>query len=67
MGSVLRPEWRELTRRMLEQLIQPRDAVVEFAPGLGVTACARMTLSEVRASYTAIGPGRGRCRPCEVT
>lgn len=54
MGKrVLRPGGRELTRRMLEQLdIQPRDAVVEFAPGLGVTA--RMTLSRNPARYTAI-------------
>lgn len=50
---VLRPGGLELTRVMLEQLdIQPRDAVVEFAPGLGVTA--RLTLSRQPASYTAL-------------
>lgn len=54
MGKrVLRPGGLELTRIMLERLnIQSRDAVVEFAPGLGVTA--RMTLSRQPASYTAV-------------
>jgi hypothetical protein len=54
MGKrVLRPGGLELTRVMLEKLkIQPRDAVVEFAPGLGVTA--RLTLERQPASYTAI-------------
>lgn len=50
---VLRPGGLTLTRRLLEALaIQPSDAVVEFAPGLGVTA--RMTLSLQPASYTAV-------------
>lgn len=50
---VLRPGGLNLTRRMLESLaIQPSDAVVEFAPGLGVTA--RMTLDLHPATYTAI-------------
>ncbi len=50
---VLRPGGLNLTRRLLESLaIQPSDAVVEFAPGLGVTA--RMTLNLHPASYTAI-------------
>jgi len=50
---VLRPGGLELTRLMLDALnIQPQDAVVEFAPGLGVTA--QMTLSRRPASYTAI-------------
>ena len=50
---VLRPGGRELTRSMLNQLkIQARDSVIEFAPGLGVTA--RMTLSCQPATYTAI-------------
>jgi len=50
---VLRPGGLDLTRRMLEALaIQPSDAVVEFAPGLGVTA--RMTLRLHPASYTAV-------------
>ncbi len=54
MGKrVLRPGGLELTRVMLERLdIQPRDAVVEFAPGLGVTA--RLTLSRHPSSYTAV-------------
>lgn len=54
MGKrVLRPGGLELTRRMLEALdIQPSDAVVELAPGLGVTA--KLTLSRRPASYTAI-------------
>lgn len=50
---VLRPGGLELTRLMLNQLnIQARDSVIEFAPGLGVTA--RMTLSRQPATYTAI-------------
>lgn len=50
---VLRPGGLNLTRQMLESLaIQPSDAVVEFAPGLGVTA--RMTLSLQPAFYTAV-------------
>ncbi len=51
--QVLRPGGLNLTRRLLESLaIQSSDAVVEFAPGLGVTA--RMTLNLHPASYTAI-------------
>ncbi len=50
---VLRPGGLNLTRRLLESLsIQSSDAVVEFAPGLGVTA--QMTLNLHPASYTAI-------------
>lgn len=54
MGKrVLRPGGLELTRVMLDRLsINSRDAVVEFAPGLGVTA--RMTLSREPVSYTAV-------------
>lgn len=54
MGKrVLRPGGLELTRAMLDRLaIGPGDAVVEFAPGLGVTA--RLTLSRQPASYTAV-------------
>ncbi|MGO9200625.1 MAG: methyltransferase domain-containing protein [Limisphaerales bacterium] len=54
MGKrVLRPGGLELTRAMLERLnIQPRDSVIEFAPGLGVTA--RMTLQRRPATYTAV-------------
>jgi SAM-dependent methyltransferase len=54
MGKrVLRPGGLELTRRMLDQLAMgPLDDVVEFAPGLGVTA--RMTLARRPRTYTAI-------------
>jgi hypothetical protein len=50
---VLRPGGMELTRRMLAALrVAPSDDVVEFAPGLGVTA--RLTLELAPASYTAV-------------
>ncbi|GMV91421.1 MAG: methyltransferase [Candidatus Hydrogenedentota bacterium] len=50
---VLRPGGIELTRRMLSALeIGPADDVVEFAPGLGVTA--QMTLQRKPATYTGI-------------
>ena len=50
---VLRPGGLELTRYMLESLaIRSSDAVVEFAPGLGVTT--RLVLDRHPASYTAI-------------
>ncbi|MGQ0762081.1 MAG: hypothetical protein ACT4OT_08710 [Acidobacteriota bacterium] len=50
---VLRPGGMNLTRRMLEALrIQHTDDVVEFAPGLGVTA--RHTLKLKPASYPAV-------------
>jgi len=54
MGKrVLRPGGLELTCVMLDQLgIQSSDAVVEFAPGLGVTA--QLTLKHGPASYTAV-------------
>jgi hypothetical protein len=54
MGKrVLRPGGLELTRRMLESLdIRTSDDVVEFAPGLGMTA--RRTLALNPASYTAV-------------
>jgi SAM-dependent methyltransferase len=54
MGKrVLRPGGLRLTRWMLDGLaIGPGDAVVEFAPGLGVTA--RLTLARNPARYTAI-------------
>ena len=36
---VLRPGGLALTRKMMQALaIQPEDKVVEFAPGLGITA-----------------------------
>lgn len=50
---VLRPGGLELTRDMLAQLkINSLDHVVEFAPGMGVTA--RITLDQKPASYTAV-------------
>ncbi len=50
---VLRPGGLELTHRMLDVLtIGPADHVVEFAPGLGITA--RMALAANPASYTAV-------------
>lgn len=50
---VLRPGGIELTRRMLASLaIGPTDHVIEFAPGLGVTA--KMALAAGPASYTAV-------------
>jgi len=50
---VLRPGGMQLTRRMLDALrIEPSDDVIEFAPGLGVTA--RLTLDSGPASYTAV-------------
>ncbi|MBK9989867.1 MAG: methyltransferase domain-containing protein [Verrucomicrobia bacterium] len=54
MGKrVLRPGGLELTRKMLAELkIGTRDDVVEFAPGLGLTA--RLALSSQPLSYTAI-------------
>ncbi|MDX1582012.1 MAG: methyltransferase domain-containing protein [Thermoanaerobaculia bacterium] len=51
--KVLRPGGLDLTRKMLGHLsIDDNDDVVEFAPGLGVTA--RMTLERRPASYTAV-------------
>lgn len=54
MGKrVLRPGGLELTRSLLDALaITAADDVVEFAPGLGVTA--RMTLERNPRSYTAV-------------
>jgi SAM-dependent methyltransferase len=50
---VLRPGGLELTQRMLDGLnIQPNDDVVEFGPGLGVTA--RMALARNPHSYVGI-------------
>jgi ubiquinone/menaquinone biosynthesis C-methylase UbiE len=50
---VLRPGGMELTRRMLKAVqIKPEDHVVEFAPGMGVTA--RITIGLGPASYTAV-------------
>jgi SAM-dependent methyltransferase len=54
MGKrVLRPGGLELTWRLLADLkIMPDDDVVEFAPGMGVTA--RMALQQNPNSYTAV-------------
>ena len=50
---VLRPGGMELTRRMLKMInVQRGDDVVEFAPGMGITA--RLTIEASPASYTAI-------------
>ncbi|HYJ45983.1 MAG TPA: methyltransferase domain-containing protein [Pyrinomonadaceae bacterium] len=50
---VLRPGGMELTRLMLKRLaIQPSDEVIEFAPGMGMTA--RLTLALAPSSYTAV-------------
>jgi cyclopropane fatty-acyl-phospholipid synthase-like methyltransferase len=50
---VLRPGGRQLTHQMIESLdIKPSDEVIEFAPGLGETAC--LTLKRKPASYTAV-------------
>lgn len=50
---VLRPGGLELTRRMLDALtIMPEDRVIEFAPGLGITA--RMVLQKQFLSYRAV-------------
>jgi SAM-dependent methyltransferase len=54
MGKrVLRPGGVELTQHLLAELaISPADDVVEFAPGLGMTA--RLMLARGPRSYTAI-------------
>ena len=57
---VLRPGGLELTRKMLDALaITPEDRVIEFAPGLGITA--RMTLQKQLRSYQAV-----EREPCAV-
>jgi len=58
---VLRPGGMQLTRSMLEALrIQRTDDVVEFAPGLGVTA--RLTVDLGPASYTAVEQDRAAAK-----
>lgn len=54
MGKkVLRPGGLELTRKMLEELaIRATDEVVEFAPGLGITA--KMVIEKNPISFIAI-------------
>lgn len=61
---VLRPGGMGLTRRMLGALrIGGRDDVVEFAPGMGVTA--RLTLALSPASYTAVERDEAAARVVE--
>jgi SAM-dependent methyltransferase len=54
MGKrVLRPGGLELTQRLLSELaVTAEDDVVEFAPGLGITA--RMTIARRPKSYIAV-------------
>ena len=54
MGKkVLRPGGKELTLKMLEGLnINSKDAVLEFAPGIGFTA--NLVLKQNPASYTGV-------------
>lgn len=55
---VLRPGGMELTRWMLKALqISAKDDVVEFAPGMGITA--QLTLRAGPASYTAVERDEG--------
>lgn len=50
---VLRPGGREMTEHLLERLeVKAEDDVIEFAPGLGVTA--KMILSRKPQSYTGV-------------
>lgn len=65
MGKrVLRPGGVELTRWLLDSLnITSQDDVVEFAPGLGVTA--RRTLDRNPRTYTAIERDRDAARTVE--
>lgn len=65
MGKrVLRPGGVELTRRLLDELaISSEDDVVEFAPGLGVTA--RLTLARGPRSYVAIERDRAAAATAE--
>jgi len=48
---VLRPGGIELTRRMLNCLaIKPSDQVIEFAPGMGMTARLTLALAPKRSA-----------------
>jgi hypothetical protein len=66
MGKrVLRPGGLELTRQLLTALaIGRQDDVVEFAPGLGVTA--RLTLAQEPRSYTAIERDQNAAKTVEA-
>lgn len=62
---VLRPGGLELTRELIQHLSpSPEDDVVEFAPGLGVTA--RMTLAEGPRSYLGVEREASVMRRLEV-
>src|SRR5688500_20286677 len=62
---VLRPGGMELTRRMLSALrIERNDRVVEFAPGMGVTA--QITLALAPESYTAVDRNAGAAKTGSV-
>lgn len=62
---VLRPGGMELTRLMLGRLaIGPQDAVVEFAPGLGVTT--KITLLRNPKTYTAVEQDKAAARHVEA-
>ncbi len=54
MGKrVLRPGGLELTQKMIDHLdISHNDDVVEFAPGIGITA--QITLDKKPHSYTGV-------------
>ena len=61
---VLRPGGMYLTRRMLDALgLGAADEVVEFAPGLGVTA--RLALAHGPATYTAVERDEAAARVVE--
>lgn len=65
MGKkVLRPGGRELTEQLVDALeIEAEDDLVEFAPGLGITA--QMTLEKGPASYIGIEQDRAAARSAE--
>jgi SAM-dependent methyltransferase len=65
MGKrVLRPGGLELTRKLLTELaIKADDDIVEFAPGLGITA--RLTLARQPHSYTAVERDRAAAASVE--
>jgi SAM-dependent methyltransferase len=65
MGKkVLRPGGRELTQKLVDALdIGPNEDLVEFAPGLGITA--QMTLEKGPASYIGIEQNATAARSAE--
>jgi ubiquinone/menaquinone biosynthesis C-methylase UbiE len=63
---VLRPGGLEGTSLLLDQLsVTPRDHVVEFAPGLGITA--RSVLAKCPASYVGVEREEDVARKLEAT